>query len=281
MTIQQLLYRKKWLFFDQSVSGLAMNPIHSFAMDDTLCRRVGEQDGTGIARSWVHDKTVVLGIQDSRLPFINDGVQFLTEKGYQVIIRNSGGLAVVLDPGIYNLSLVFREDKGLSIDRGYDLMVAFTRSILNELNENIVDGEIKESYCPGRYDLSVHGQKFAGISQRRIRGGVAVQIYLAMNGSGSERAKLIEEFYRRAVNGAPTKYEYPRIVPEKMASLEELSGHPFTSETLNHRTLQQLQQQSDQLAMYELNEEDWERYEYNLARMVKRNEKVSPLDEEN
>jgi len=276
MNIQQLLYRKKWLFFDQSVSGLAMNPMHSFAMDDTLCRRAGELDETGIARSWVHDRTVVLGIQDSRLPFIDDGIKFLTEKGYQVIVRNSGGLAVVLDPGIYNLSLVFREEKGLTIDRGYDLMVAFTRAILEELGDDIVDGEIKESYCPGRFDLSVLGRKFAGISQRRIRGGVAVQIYLAMNGSGAARAKLIQEFYLRAVNGAPTKFDYPKIIPEKMASLEELSGHRFTAEKLNHRALKQLQKQSEQLRTYELTAIDRERYEYNLERMVKRNEKVSP-----
>jgi len=275
MNIQQLLYRKKWLFFDQSVSGLAMNPMHSFAMDDTLCRRAGELDETGIARSWVHDRTVVLGIQDSRLPFIEDGIKFLTEKGYQVIVRNSGGLAVVLDPGIYNLSLVFREEKGLTIDRGYDLMVALTRAILEELGDDIVDGEIKESYCPGRFDLSVLGRKFAGISQRRIRGGVAVQIYLAMNGSGADRAKLIQEFYLRAVNGAPTKFDYPRVIPEKMATLEELSGHRFTAEKLNHRALKQLQKQSQQLGTYELTAIDWERYEYNLERMVKRNEKIS------
>lgn len=276
MNIQQLLYRKQWLFKDQSVSGLAMNPIDSFAMDDTLCRRAGELEATGIARSWVHDQTVVLGIQDSRLPFIEEGIQFLTEKGYQVIVRNSGGLAVVLDPGIYNLSLVLREEKGFTIERGYDLMVAFTRSILHELGTDIVDGEIKESYCPGRFDLSVHGRKFAGISQRRIRGGVAVQIYLAMSGSGSVRAELIREFYRRAVNDAPTKYDYPRIVPEKMASLEEISGRPFTAEKLNYRALQLLQKHSEQLGMYELSSEDWERYEYNLERMVKRNEKISP-----
>ena len=49
--------------------------------------------------------------------------------------------------------------------------------------------EIVGSYCPGSYDLSIKGKKFAGISQRRIRKGVAVQIYLCVNGSGSERAE--------------------------------------------------------------------------------------------
>ncbi|PYZ91600.1 octanoyltransferase [Salipaludibacillus keqinensis] len=275
MDLHQLLYRSQWLFFDQAVSGLAMSPVHSFAMDDTLCRRAGELEETGIARSWVHDRTVVLGIQDSRLPYIEKGIDYLRTQGYEVIVRNSGGLAVVLDPGVYNLSLVFKEEKGLTIDRGYDLMVSFTKSLLHELAGEIVDGEIKESYCPGRYDLSVQGRKFAGISQRRLRGGVAVQIYLAMSGSGSARAEVIREFYRMAVNGASTKFEYPKIRPEKMASLEELSGKTFIAEELNHRCLLLLQTLSKTVGTYELTSTDWERYETNLERIIKRNEKVS------
>ena len=36
-------------------------------------------------------------------------------------------------------------------------------------NENVdIDTkEIEHSYCPGRFDLSIDGKKFAGISQRR------------------------------------------------------------------------------------------------------------------
>lgn len=270
----QLLHKHTWTFLDQAVSGLSMNAMHSFAMDDTLCRRAGELTDTGIARSWVHDRTAVLGIQDSRLPYIEEGIRFLKNQDYNVIVRNSGGLAVVLDRDVYNLSLIFREEKGLSIDRGYELMVAFTRNLLPELGGSIKDGEIKESYCPGRYDLSVNGLKFAGISQRRLRGGVAVQIYLAVNGSGPDRARLLREFYTRAVNGAETRFEYPRIVPETMASLEELTGKPLSSAELNHRALIQLQKWSRKLEMYELTPSDWELYSMNLERITKRNERV-------
>lgn len=49
------------------------------------------------------------------------------------------------------------------------------------------------------YDLSINGKKFAGISQRRVRGGVAVQIYLCADKSGSERADLIRRFYQAAL----------------------------------------------------------------------------------
>ncbi len=56
-------------------------------------------------RTWVHHHTVVLGIQDSRLPYIDDGRAYLEAQGYRVIVRNSGGLAVMLDDGVLNISI--------------------------------------------------------------------------------------------------------------------------------------------------------------------------------
>lgn len=268
------IYRKNWFIIDQAVTGLGMNPIQSFAFDDTLCRRAATEPDWGIARTWVHNKTVVLGIQDYRLPHIEDGISFLQDQGYQVIVRNSGGLAVVLDEGVLNISLIFQDSKSMSIDRGYELMVELTRLLLKDLGREIVDGEIKESYCPGRYDLSIDGKKFAGISQRRLRGGVAVQIYLAVTGSGSKKASLIHGFYEHAVQGAPVKYEYPKIIPEKMASLSELAGRDLTVQGLINKLLTVLQSQSDRISNYEFTADDWKIYEENLGRMKKRNEKI-------
>lgn len=269
------LYKQHWFIMDQSVTGLAMNPMESFAIDDTLCRRAANNPDWGIARTWVHRKTVVLGIQDNRLPFINEGISYLKSNGYDVIVRNSGGLAVVLDEGVLNISLIFDEGKGMTIDHGYSLMVHFIRLLLgDELGGLIEDGEIKESYCPGRYDLSIGGRKFAGISQRRLRGGVAVQIYLAVDGSGSERAELIKQFYERAVQGQPTKLNYPNIQAEKMASISELAGKAFRTEDLLHDMFHVLKRNCERLDMYQFSTEDSDWFEDNLARMRKRNEQV-------
>ncbi|PRO65880.1 octanoyltransferase [Alkalicoccus urumqiensis] len=269
-----VLQRKQWLMIDQSVTGLSMNPMASFAMDDTLCETAGRLEDTGIARSWVHGRTIVLGIQDSRLPGIEEGVDFLHSQGYKVIVRNSGGLAVVLDRHVYNLSLLFPDSSALSIDEGYEAMVAFIRSLLPELEGKIEDGEIETSYCPGRYDLSVAGRKFAGISQRRIRGGIAVQIYLAMEESGAARAEVIREFYRQAASGGPVKYHYPDIVPETMASLSEILGKTMACEEIQHRALLALRENSGTLGTYELNEQEEERFLYHFKRMEKRNERL-------
>ena len=49
-----------------------------------------------MVRTWVHQHTVILGIHDSRLPYLHDGIRFLTEEQGYAIVRNSGGLGVVL-----------------------------------------------------------------------------------------------------------------------------------------------------------------------------------------
>ena len=55
--------------------------------------------------------TIVLGIQDTRLPFLEEGISIFKGRGLSVIVRNSGGLAVVLDEGVLNISLVFPKAK--------------------------------------------------------------------------------------------------------------------------------------------------------------------------
>ncbi|WP_446473966.1 lipoyl protein ligase domain-containing protein, partial [Bacillus paralicheniformis] len=83
---------------------------------------------------------------------------------------------------------------------------------------------------PGSYDLSIEGKKFAGVSPTRLRQGVAVQIYLCIEGSGSQRAALIRDFYEVSLRQEETKFIYPQIVPEGMASLSELVDPDLTVE---------------------------------------------------
>lgn len=236
-----LLEQKEWRIIDQSQSGRFVSALHSFGMDDTLCASVGSGLSPATARSWVHDRTIVLGIQDTKLPFINEGVQFLQQQGYDCIVRNSGGLAVVLDEGVLNITLVLQEtEKGIDINRGYDAMWFLVKEMFADFPVEIEAKEITKSYCPGSYDLSIGDQKFAGISQRRLRKGVAVQIYLCVNGSGSERAQLIQEFYRISKKDEKTKFVYPDIDPTVMASLAELLQTEFTIEDVMLRFLQTL-----------------------------------------
>lgn len=272
---QSLLIQKVWRVIDQSVAGINVNALQSFGMDDCLCATVGAGISPTTARAWVHHNTIVLGIQDTKLPYLQDGLKILKEKSYQYIVRNSGGLAVVLDQGVLNLSLIFQEtEKGIDINRGYDAMLELIKEMFPEAEGQIEAREIVGSYCPGSYDLSIGGQKFAGISQRRLRHGVAVQIYLCVNGSGSERAEVIKQFYAEGKKEVETKFLFPEIDAAVMASLSELLEKELTISDVMFRFLKVLHSKAGQLYSGTLTEEEIPLFENYFDRVVERNNKV-------
>ncbi|MBP2242545.1 octanoyl-[GcvH]:protein N-octanoyltransferase [Cytobacillus eiseniae] len=273
--MKDLLQQEQWRVIDESVLAIHLPALHSFGMDDTLCASVGGGIAPPTARAWVHEKTIVLGIQDTKLPYLTEGINFLKSQGYHVIVRNSGGLAVVLDEGVLNVSLIFPEkEKGIDINRGYDAMWMLIKEMFSDFNIEIEAKEIVGSYCPGSYDLSIDDKKFAGISQRRLRNGVAVQIYLCVNGSGSNRAELIGQFYNRSRNGEETKFQYPEIDPAVMASLSDLLQQNLTVQDVMFRFLTALKNRCRHLYAGVLQEEEQPLFDAYYDRVVLRNEKV-------
>ena len=248
--------------------------LSSFAMDDTRCMSAGESNESTIL-FWVHLPTAVLGIPDSRLPNIDEAVDYLTNQQHDVIIRNSGGLAVVLDEGILNISLIFPHGKNIDIHEGYQAMVSFVQWIFEDEPIEIEAYEIEDSYCPGTYDLSVNGKKFAGVSQRRVKDGTAVQVYLAIEGSGSERAELVRQFYQIGKNDEETKFTYPEVNPQVMVTLEEVLNKPMSVEDLVSKINRKLTDNGVQLTKKVLNEQETEWFEKRLNMMKKRNEQMN------
>ena len=276
--MEGLLRQQQWRIIDQSALGIHFQALQSFGTDDTLCASIGAGEAPATARTWVHHNTVVLGIQDTRLPFLQEGIQFLKEQGYQAIVRNSGGLAVVLDEGVLNISLIFPEaEKGIDINRGYEAMWQLIQAMFADFPHPIDAREIVGSYCPGSYDLSIAGKKFAGISQRRLKKGVAVQIYLCVNGSGRQRAELVRQFYKLAKQAEDTKFAYPEIVPEVMASLAELLGTELTIADVMLRLLNQLKENSELLYAGPLNEYELALLPGYYQRVIDRNEKIAAM----
>lgn len=273
--MKHILQQPIWRYYDQSISAKQRSPLESFATDDTLCQLVGQLMSPPTIRTWVHEASVVLGIQDHRLPYVQQGMELLESRGYHPIVRNSGGLAVVLDEGVLNISIVLSEQKeSLSINDAYDVMVELVKGLFPEIAEKIEAYEIVGSYCPGSYDLSIDGKKFAGISQRRLRQGVAVQIYLCIEGSGSQRAALIRDFYEESLQQEETKFAYPQIVPEVMASLAELVDPNLTVEAVVIRLQQLLIQLAEEVRPQSFYDEELTLYGFYLQRVFERNTKM-------
>ena len=174
----KLLAQPAWRIIDQSSLGHHFDARHSFAIDDTLCTTVGRGESPAVMRSWVHHDTIVLGIQDTKLPHLAEGAAYLHEQGYKTIVRNSGGLAVVLDQDVLNISLIFpNAEKGIDIDRGYEAMFDLIKVMFASYGTAIEAKEIVGSYCPGSFDLSIRNQKFRRVFHSDAFAAENLQIY--------------------------------------------------------------------------------------------------------
>ncbi|WP_243674331.1 lipoyl protein ligase domain-containing protein [Lentilactobacillus kisonensis] len=102
--------------------------------------------------------TLILGINDRHLPNLAAGLKGLAVNHYDYFLRNSGGLAVISDPKVLNVSLFIpTATHNYSIDQAYQIVADLIQTIFPSLT--IAVHEIANSYCPGKFDLSVNGQK--------------------------------------------------------------------------------------------------------------------------
>lgn len=247
----------------------------SFAIEDAIATVVGQKLAPATVRLWVHDNTLVLGIPDSRLTNLQAGVAYMQELNYDVIVRNSGGLAVLLDENVLNISFILPNKDELSIHEGYDLMYFFTRQLFAPEKANIAAYEIVGSYCPGDYDLSIDGKKFAGISQRRVRNGVAVQMYVDIAASSYRRARIVKQFYQIAKGDSDCSFTYPDVNPLVMASINELLQTNFTVQNIVERIYTLFSEVTDEPFLSQLIEEEAPLFRDRFKQMEKRNEIIT------
>lgn len=213
------------LILDRSNELTEPDVLYPFALEEILCRRVGE-GGAPLVHLWRHPRAFVMGLRDSRLPGAGEAAEWLEGDGYSVAVRNSGGAAVPLDLGVINLSLILPKRRQGEIDfrDDFERMVELIRLALQEIGASVSKGEVQGAYCPGDFDLSIGGRKFCGIAQRRQAHAYVVQAFVVAQGSGREKARLAREFYHRASSEGSNGSDHPRVTEESMASLEELTG---------------------------------------------------------
>lgn len=235
MTLLNTIFDHSTLYiFEQSAS--TADILSPFAYTDVLTTQASS-DQQPFLHFWENDHTVILGMKDTRMPYLADGLKALTSHGYHYVARNSGGLAVVADAGVVNISLIIPvpEDQKISIPEAYNLMWEIIKQAFADFPVTIDAKEISDSYCPGEYDLSINGRKFAGIAQRRIRQGIAVMIYLSVNGPQAERGKLIRQFYQEGLKDQFGQNGYPPVRPDSMANLSDLLDSHLTVKEVKDR----------------------------------------------
>ena len=88
-----------------------------FALTDVLTTFAGINHQP-IIHFWQLDHTMILGMKDTRVTNLASGITSLKQAGYNSIVRNAGGLGVIADTGVLNVSLILPNpnNKKISID---------------------------------------------------------------------------------------------------------------------------------------------------------------------
>lgn len=265
-----------FLVYDNVPDDYSSHRFAPFALTDALIKEAGEKKQP-ILHFWTTTPYVILGMMDTKLPFLTDALRIFSSYGYPYLVRNSGGLAVVSDEGVLNFSLIFPEgDERMPINEGYERMHHIIKTAFKDFDEHIDAYEIADSYCPGDYDLSINGKKIAGIAQRRLKGGIAIMIYLSVSGDQQKRAEMIRTFYDIGLKEKETKWDFPTVHPDVMTTLEEALSHTFTIEDVKERLLSVFIDASVALADGTFPPSIQSSYTEGLEKMIKRNKKMLP-----
>lgn len=230
MTMFEFIPLEKTIFIESHYS--AEQKMLPFVQTDLLIHYVNETQKP-LVHFWTMDHTLVLGMKDTRLPYWSEALTFLKETHTPFVIRNSGGLAVLLDRQVLNISLILPLDSmnPLSVTAAYDQMYHWIRSTFEEKGQSetvMTAGEIVNSYCPGTFDISIHNKKFAGTAQRRIKQAAAVMMYISIDGNQDERAQLVQKFYQAGLKEQFGENEFPAVTPHVMANLSDLLQQTLT-----------------------------------------------------
>jgi len=187
-----------------------------------------------ILHFWTMQPTVIMGLKDKRLPELPAAINAVQRYGYDYVLRNSGGLAVVADGGVLNVSLFSPlTTPALSVDAAYAQMTQLVAAAWPELS--LKHYEITRSYCPGDYDLSVDGLKIAGIAQRRSPHSLVTMLYLSVTGDQAMRGSLIRSFYQAGLGTHPNDWNFPDVDPAVMTTTAALCHQPLTVDDAEQR----------------------------------------------
>lgn len=249
--------------------------ISHFALTDSLLRYVGKYKKNSL-HFWPTSNLVILGMMDTKLPYFKDALEVIKNYNHSFIVRNSGGLAVVGDEGVLNFSLILPEDtqQKMPINAGYEFMLQLINEAIKPFGKISEAYEIKNSYCPGDFDLSIDGKKFAGISQRRLKSGVAIMIYISVNGNQEKRAKMIRDFYQAGLKGETVKWHFPSVDSSVMATLEELLSISLTVEEMKQLILDTLLQKNCTISPGDYSSELLADYNEGFEKMIRRNQQM-------
>lgn len=279
--MSEFLSHHQWLFTEVGSGSDAEDGLVALSWQDTFIRHIMtlneslsdiQPEPKGIIHFYrLNYPTILLGPKDTHLKALSDGMVYLNNEGFATHLRAHGGLAVVSDPGILNVSFITNiKQYPLSIDEGYEQMIQWLKESLSPLGLDVESYEVPESYCPGTYDIVIQQKKVGGIAQRRFKDGVTVAAYISVNGNQHQRAELVRQFYQTSEADS----HYPSVNPKVMANLSDFLPNVLSVEKFKQILLATVQQQSKLSILPEPDAELATLYQKMYQRILDRNQNL-------
>lgn len=197
----------RWRLINEPISE---DPLAGLQRDTALLKEVAAGKRGATARIWENPHSLVVTRRETRFPTFKEAQAQLGEEGWPVLVRESGGTAVPHEAGIVHFSLMFLQDKlfQFSMDSVYEALCEPLRMALTSLGLESGYGEVKGSYCDGKYNLVVDGLKITGTAQRIIgakksedgiqRSAVLAQSMLMVESDPVAGTDVVNRFYQLA-----------------------------------------------------------------------------------
>ena len=198
--------QERWRLIDEPISD---NPQTALEHDTALLREIAIGKRAATARLWETKQCLVVTKKESRFPRYDTANVEMAEMNWPLIVRDSGGTAVPLHPGILNLSIIVPQTTSADYDLD-DMYMALCEPISRALKKLGLEpeyGETPGSYCDGRYNLNIDGLKITGTAQKimlaptnnnQLKQAVLAQAMLMIEADAKKGTDIVNHFYQKA-----------------------------------------------------------------------------------
>ncbi|WP_295871070.1 hypothetical protein [uncultured Zhongshania sp.] len=125
------------------------------------------KNATAVMRVWRCEQALIATPKEQRGANFSAACAQLAARDWPVHVRRSGGSCVPQGPGVLNFSMIYPAPVTEGIEESYDLLCKFLIGLFSQLGINAEVGDVPGSFCDGRFNLQVDGQKIVGTAQRR------------------------------------------------------------------------------------------------------------------